>query len=443
MLQVDGGDHKRASIYFVGPYKPIMCGIADYTSFITDKCQPGRWGMLSFDLKRYGAPLTSEVERKPDCLWYGIPDRDSYNELAVIKGLNQLGADKRQAVLWFQHEFGIWHDDTRFLTMLKNLAIPKIVTLHSLHFQSSETSYGLREGQYRFLKLLLQYTDAITVFSKGVYDAVTTAFPEHREKVYVIQHGIHSYPEISRLSRKEAKEKLHDYLLHESHIDHKTKKILHQQRILLDPETTVIGQTGFLSSAKGSELLYEVRNNLQMAIPHRRIAAIRIGNARDNIQKEYADKLRRQIDGKPNFLIETWLPQSMLPVAQRAFDINFYWPVECTQSGILAHALGAGAIIAGRDLEGVGETLKTAFEPVDADLPRLQTKMKELILKPLLAEMIEEKALNYAAEFSWRNQSRRHFDLADSVLQKVCAPLPVQNIQKYGKISSREEGELR
>lgn len=49
-------------IIFIGPYKPIMCGIADYTSFIIDKCPTGTWGMLSFNLKKYGVPLISDLE---------------------------------------------------------------------------------------------------------------------------------------------------------------------------------------------------------------------------------------------------------------------------------------------------------------------------------------------------------------------------------------------
>ncbi len=409
------------TIYFVGPYKPIMCGIADYTGFIANKCLPGTWGMLSFNLERYGVPLTPEFKTRLPCVWYGIPDRNSYSELCIRKGLDELGADKRQAVLWFQHEFGIWPDDDKFIAMLKNLDVPKIVSFHTLHFQSPETVYGLRWNQYCFLEKLLPHTDAITVFSHGVHKAVTSAFPEYLEKVHVLKHGIHSYAEINRLSHKEAKEELNDYLVYESDIDRKTKKALHTQRIFLDPATIIIGQTGFLSPAKGSELLYTVRSSLQTEIPRKRIAAVRIGNAKDDIQKSYASKLRRQINRKSDFIIETWLPQRMLPVAQRAFDANFYWPVECTQSGVLAHALGAGAIIAGRDLEGVGETLKDACEPADTDIKRLQIKMREVIHNPEIAEMIEKKVLDYSREFSWENQARRHFELAEHVLSRVNA----------------------
>jgi len=111
----------------------------------------------------------------------------------------------------------------------------------------------------------------------------------------------------------------------------------------------------------------------------------------------------------------------MLPMAQRAFDVNFYWPRECTQSGIQAHAIGVGAIIAGRDLEGVGETLKAAGGLVDTNLRHLVVKIHDLILKPKVSEKIEETALNYAVKFCWENQARSHYELAERIL----SPTPV------------------
>ena len=414
--KVEEPDFGEMSIYFVGPYRPIMCGIADYTSFITDRSPAGKWGVLSFDLDKYGVPLIPKYKVKAGPYWYGIPDRDNFAAPVIQQGLNRLGAEIENSVLWFQHEFGIWPDNLQFIAMLKNLDIPKVVTFHTLHFQSQETRTGLRQNQYRLLEKLLPHIDAITVFSRGVYDAVTSAYPEYCQKVYIITHGVHSYPDISQLSPKETREKLNDFLLYESDLDLKTKQLLHKQHIFLDPNTVIVGQTGFLSPAKGSELLYPLADNLQKAIPKKRIAAIRIGKSRDEVQDIYAQKLRYLDNGRDRLFLETWLPQNILPLAQRAFDINFYWPSECTQSGVLAHALGAGAIIAGRDLEGVGETLKEAGELADKDLRRLTYKIQELILNPELREIIEERVLDYAAEFSWQNQARRHYELAENIL---------------------------
>lgn len=417
-----------ASIYFVGPYQPILCGIGDYTVFLARSSPPGKWAVLSFDLTRYGVPLMERRGPKHGHIWYGIPDRHSYGAAAIRQGLDALGAREEQSVLWFQHEFGIWPHKVQFADMLKHLDMPKVVTFHTLHFQSAETPFGLKREEYDLLHLALPYVDAITVFTRGVYRAVTVAFPEHAGKVHIIRHGVHSYPGVSRLTRQEAKERLNDYLLFDSDLDSATKEELYRQRILLDPATVVIGQTGFLSPAKGSELLPSVRDSLQAMVPGRRIAAIRIGKSREEGQEAHAQRLLRLRNRRLSFLLRVWLPQDMLPVAQKAFDINFYWPGECTQSGVLAHALGAGAVVAGRDLEGVGETLREAGAIVDTSLGRLTTKMRAVLLDPDLAEAMAERALGHAARFSWERQARRHYHLAERVLRpgpvRSRSPLP-------------------
>lgn len=435
---------KMASIYFVGTHKPIMCGIADYTSFVTRASPAGRWGVISFDVERYGVPLTLDDEAVTGRVWYGIPGRHEFSASVIRQGLKALGAKNEDAVLWFQHENGIWPGSMQFIAMLKNLNTPKVVTFHTLHFQSSETPTGLRRNQHDLLRILLPYVEAITVFSRGVYHAVTSAFPEHRDKVYVMKHGINPYPKISRLSRKEAKEKLNDFLLYESGLDLETKETLSKQRIFLDSGTVVVGQTGFLNPSKNSELLYAARDSLQKAIPHRRIVAVRIGVPRDELQRIYAAKLRRRQNGRDKFLLEVRLPHDMLHLTQRAFDVNFYWPHECTQSGLLSHALGAGAIVACRDLEGVGETIKEAGGIVDTDLSHLLFKITNLILNPALGERIEERALSYAIEFSWKNQARRHYELAERILSPTPrrssphSPPPVPSIDTMATSATAE-----
>jgi len=408
------GEERIVSIYFVGTYKPLMCGIADYTDYIVRESPPKQWGVISFDLERYEGPLIRNSGIPTGQVWYGIPSRDEFSASAILKGIERLGGSGNP-VLWFQHEFGIWRDSQKFVTMLKDLDLPKIVTFHSLHFQSAVTPSGLRKKEYELLQALLHHVEAITVFSHGVRQAINLAFPNYQKRIHEIKHGIHSYPEVTCLNREEARKKLRNFLL-ESDLDQVTKGILYRQRVFLDPNVVIIGQTGFLGTTKHSELLYNIRDSLQQMLPHKKIVAVHIGGLRESTQKTYATKLRGEQNSIHKFFLETWLPEKMLPIAQRAFDINFHWPKDCTQSGIIAHALGAGAIIAGRDLEGLGETLKEAGALVDTDLKRLLIKVKDVILNPVLSEKMEERALKYAAKFSWKNQARRHYELAERVL---------------------------
>ena len=89
--------------------------------------------------------------------------------------------------------------------------------------------------------------------------------------------------------------------------------------------------------------------------------------------------------------------------------------------------MGAGALIAGRNLEGGGETLKEAGALVEIDLELLLMKVKDVILNPELSQKIEERALKYAAKFSWKNQAQRHYELAAWV--SVSAP---RQLKKQG-----------
>ena len=415
-----------ASIHFVGTYPPIRCGIADYANSITQKSPAGKWAVLSFRLDNGELPVTAGDPAATENVWYGIPGPRKFSASVIEDGLRELGARSDEAVLWFQHEFGIWLNDQAFVTMLRGLDLPKIVTFHTLRFQSTETPTGMVKYEYDLLQALLPHVDAITVFSRGVHTAVTTAFPMYRHKVHIIRHGVHPYPAVSSLSRQEAKNALSAFLLYESELDQETKEALHRQRVFLDPETVILGQTGFLHPIKGSEYLYPARDELQKLIPDRRIAAVRIGIPRREVDSGHASELRVKQNGIDKFLLETWLPQRLLPLAQRAFDVNYYWPHECTQSGVLAHALGAGAIIAGRDLEGVGETLKDAGAMADSDPERLLLKIRDNVLNPLLQHQVEQKALAYARKFSWENQTRLHHQLA----QEVLSPVPTLQASK-------------
>ena len=138
-----------AVIYFAGTYQPIMCGIADYTAFITRLCPIGQWGVISFNLERYGVLLTAGAVVDTDRVWYGIPNRQEYSAPVIMSGLNAIDGKRGGTVLWFQHEHGIWPDDRKFATMLEELPVPKVVTFHTVHFPEPRNSHWPTPGPVR------------------------------------------------------------------------------------------------------------------------------------------------------------------------------------------------------------------------------------------------------------------------------------------------------
>ena len=403
-----------AFITFITPYKPIICGIADYADFIVRESPPHSCDVVTFNLDNYGVPLHNERVSFTSPVWYGIPSRDDFSASSILEGL----APHRDQVLWFQHEFGIWPDSARFVDMLKSLRQVKVVSLHTLHFQSRETPYGLRREEYAFLRLLLPHTDAITVFSNGVYEAVTSAFPKYAYKVHVLRHGTHLCPRVAGMSRSQAKVRIHEFLLNESDLDQRGKGKLRQEGVLLEPDATIIGAAGFITASKRSELLFQACDRLRRMLPQREIVAVRAGMLRtgDNgIDSKYAANLRTRCNGEGQYFLETYLPEDTLHVLLRALDVYFYWPSDCTQSGVLAHALGAGAVIVCRDMEGVGETVRLAGGLACADFEEAIIGLRELVLDPELGNKMSERAMRYAAQYSWRNQALQHFDLAEQL----------------------------
>ncbi|MDD5095586.1 MAG: hypothetical protein PHV74_14600 [Dehalococcoidia bacterium] len=427
-----------ASIYFSGTYRPILCGIGDYTHFIARELDSSRWKVLSFDLNTCGLQMTQKNEVSKGQAWYGIPGPADFSAPAILSGISALGGRLDDAVVWFQHEHGIWRDDRKFALMLSRLHLPKIVTFHTLHFQSGETPSGLRQNQVEFLGMVLPHVDAITVFSQGVHQAVTGAFPQYWDKVFMLRHGVHVPSNIGGLSRIEARKRLSDFLLHESDLDENTRENLRHTGILSDQDCFIIGQAGFLCPSKQSEFLYQLRDTLQQLVPQKRILALRIGAPRDSSQRTYAQQLRLQTNNRDNFLLESCLPEDMLRVAQKAFDLNFYWPRECSQSGILAHALGVGALVAGREMEGSGETLRMAEAITSKEPQSIIDGIRNLILNPEIGIRMEERALAYAQEFSWKNQAKKHSDLAKKLIATMDKPIIPE---KFEKASLRRSAE--
>jgi hypothetical protein len=194
------------------------------------------------------------------------------------------------------------------------------------------------------------------------------------------------------------------------------KENLVRERTFLDPETVIIGGTGFITASKGTELIYRAQEALKDMLPSHRIAAVYIGKLREvdnNIDGTFAVKMKTMYNGSGQFFLDTYMPGDMLATALRALDIYFYWPGDCTQSGITAHALGAGATMTCRDMEGVGETVKMAGGLTSTSFEELISKIKQAIVSPELRVSISERALRYARDFSWRNQLWQHLKLAE------------------------------
>jgi len=412
------------SIYFVSTYKPILCGIADYLKFLLSGVPKEKWKIISFDLKKFQDSLgclTCEKKESPKQAWYGITNRRAPSLNEILEGIKSFSKRDEKYLLWFQHTFGIWKNlrgFARLLRELNGLKIKKIVSFHTIHFQSGQTPWGMEKREYNLLKYIFPWVDAVTVFSRGAYLAIKKAFPQYIYKTHIVRHGIHYFPKVVKISKAEARRKIYRFLIEKSNLEEEKKTELKKENIFLDPKVLIIGNAGFITPTKNTEKLFLMRSLLQGVIPQKKVIALYIGTPREKSKKElnYSQKLKKMHNGKNIFFLETWLPEEFLPLFQKALDMNFYWPRKCTQSGILAHILGTGSLIAGRDMEGSGEILKEAGQITDKDFEKLILKIKKIISNLSLLKEIEKKTLKYAKKYSWGNQALRHYELAERII---------------------------
>jgi len=402
-------NNQKKKITFISTYPPIMCGIADFLAKITNCLPEDSWQVISFKLRKSTRVRLLPQKEKRSNTHYILSWTDPNS---MIKKVNRLA---KNSVVWIQHTFGIWKDIGNFIKFVSGLKSKKVITFHTLHFQSHETPYGLEKRQYEFLENILPLVDAITVFSDGVYLAVCGAFPQYKEKILVLRHHCPIFP---RLLRKEARIKLLEDLINSPKIKPKLKKELEKLKgEILKKNVKIIGDIGFVNTSKGSEIIYLIREELEKMIKQK-VISIYIGTLRtpDNLPSvEVFKKLKNFHDGERNFFIDFYIPEKMLPIYIGAFDLIIYWPIKCTQSGRLALCQGVGVCVVGKDLESVGENLKLSAFPTVDTYSNLINAIAWILKRPRSRDLMERMARIYAQRFNILAQARKHMKLVNAL----------------------------
>lgn len=422
-------------ITFVSTYPPAMCGIGTYIYYLTRVMPEDSWNVITFKPDEFSI---CDIELKPK----------EYHRVNYCISLDtpSLPQELTSEVLWFQHSFGMWgRVNTHFLKLIdeaKKRGKKVGVSFHTIHFQSEETPWGMQEKEFELLKETLPILDFVTVFTRGAKKAVIDAFPDSREKVIVLRHGVHNYPKVSK---EYARQRLFNYLSQLPSIPANEKIRLEGiEKSCIEGTTVLIGNYGFITQDKDPLLLYEIGKKLQEIIPNKTIITLFIGKIQERKDKKrelclpILERLKSIHDGKQNLFYEEYLPENIFPYAFRALDIALFWCTNATQSGRMAHAQGTGVSIAGRDLEGLGETLKLSGLPASKTMDELAYKIAEIIKNPILKYRMEKQSYKYAQKFSFYNQAKKHLLVGEAVIKGDKLPLLDEEIDDdtyIGKIS--------
>ncbi len=397
-----------------------MCGIGTYTKYLTDWMSEAQWNVITFKPDEFSIDRGEWKNQRKDRIypWITLEDPSLPEEIP-------------EGILWFQHSFGMWgRVNTSFLKLIeegKRRGRKVGASFHTIHFQSNETPWGMQEKERELLEEALPLLDFATVFTSGARRAVIETFPQYRDKVLVLRHGVHRYPVVSQ---EEAREKLFSYLYQNPSLTLRDKtNLMKLKKFLSKKEAILIGNYGFITQDKDPIQLYEIGGLLQKRIPHQRVVTLFIGKIQERKDKKrevclpILEKLKALHDGETNLFYEDYLPEEIFPFAFRALDVAVFWCSNATQSGRMAHAQGTGVAIAGRDLEGIGETLRLSGLPSSLTMEELSEKIAEVLSESRLRREMEGKSKKYALRFSFYNQAQKHLLVEKALL--MGDPLPL------------------
>ena len=387
-------------IHFVSTFPPIVCGVGSYTEYLSRHLDD--WRVTSFE--------TDESK----IVDVNVPvGRASYD---LSLGSCHIPPTDRRHLVWLQHAFGIWGKDTNhfteFVGRIKQKGTRTAATFHTIHFESAETEFGLTMREQRLMGAVLPVLDVATVFSDGAYRALSEAFPQFAAKVVVLRHGTHRYAPIGRDS---ARRRLIEYLAK------RMEAVAGIADDLLSPATIILGNFGFITPDKDPLALYEIGKQVRRKLSERRIVTLYAGTIANRADRKKSEtlgllrQLRLAHDGQNNLFFEEFLPEDLLQYAFRALDLCVFWCRNATQSGRLAHAMGARTCIVGRRIEGIGETLDKVGLLSVVSVDDLAEQIARLILDPASRQHAEELGAEYAERYSFHNQAQKHMLLNDAL----------------------------
>jgi len=418
-------------IIFLSGFPPMIHGIGSYTKYLADVLYEKGCdcGIISFDPNTCEFPLMKD--KKVECKYpvrYTIPSCNDYKFNLIFDSLTNLYKNGDNYIFWIQQGDSFWKNRLQFVKMLKFFKKKKvkniIVTHHTLNFQSPETRYGLKKWQYKLLKKELPYIDVNTVFTKGVYMAITKAFPKYRDKIVLIRHGVPSYP---RISQQNAKKEIISWLESKNELKKDWQKSVEDLNSKIFERIAItFGDVGFIDNRKLSTNIYSTINLFQKKFPNKKIIGLYIGTLSFLSKQKisYLQRLKNLHNPENNFyFFETYVPERLFAKSLRILDIVDMWQEDCRQSGKLAHAIGIGATVIGRKLEGVGETLKMCGYPALNTYKDFLNEIERFIANSESKDLMKKRVSKYVRTYNWENQALKHIELAESLISGDKLPL--------------------
>lgn len=270
-------------------------------------------------------------------------------------------------VIHVQHEYGLYKLlEPSFFNILKTLGKPIVTTMHSV-------------GNYKIDMMIKNDSESVIVhnkFCKRLYGSPSTVIPHGCKPVKV---------DIPADSAKTS--------------------------IGVDPRIPVVGYLGFISEAKGLDILIETMTKVKSA------GLLIAGGWHLEGDTTYINSLKQNsykvMPGRCQWL--GFVEDEALDRVYAAMDLVVYPSRYSTESGALLMALSHGKAVIANNIAPFRE--KKGAIMLYKSLTDLRRKIKMLLKDDEARESLESRAMEYAEENSWSKVAEQHIELYASLLE--------------------------
>ena len=396
------------SVALIGTYLPRRCGIATFTSDLTEAIAG-----VSPDTKCQALAVNDRAEgyQYPNRVKFELGQNrvEDYRTAAEYLRINQC------RVVCLQHEYGIFgpadSDDGRYvLELLQRLRVPLVTTLHTVLDQPTSS-------QREIFTKIAEYSDRLVVMAERAVQILTDVYGVPLDKVVHIPHGIPDAPFV-------------DPSYYKDQFGVEGKK--------------VILTFGLLSPGKGIETMIDALPMVTHAHPN--VVYIVLGATHPHVQLTYGEDYRKgllqrakekSVDGHVIFhdrFIDLHELREFLSVAD--VYVTPYHRETQICSGTLAYALGTGNAVVSTPYWYAQEMLgddRGRLVPF-RDPQALANTIIDLFNHDLERHAMRKRAYMFTRDMIWPEVARRYLDLFVEVQdQRQRAPRPLFDRQRRVK----------
>ncbi len=383
------GDSSTGRIALIGNYLPRQCGIATFTTHLSEAIVAQAGTDSCFAVPVNDRPTGYSY---PDRVRFELTERDLTSYQRAADFLNMSNVD----VVCLQHEYGIFGGQagSHILALLRDLRMPIVTTLHTVLEEPDA-------GQRYVLEQLATLSDRLVVMSERAVEFLTGIYRVPRSKVAMIPHGIPDVPFV-------------DPNFYKDQFGVQGK--------------TVLLTFGLLSPNKGIEHVLDALPRVLAYYPN--LVYMVLGATHPHVKAHDGESYRLSLERRAKSLgveshvvfINRFVSQQELIECIGAADIYLTPYLNPAQivSGTLAYTLGAGKAVISTPYWYAEELLaedRGVLVPF-ADPAAIANQVIDLLGREADRHAMRKRAYLYGRDMVWPTVARRYLELFAAVREE-------------------------